>query len=163
MVLRPNARVTVIVLVGLVIALSMTGCSSTPKSSTKALSMQEIDDTIRQTVDLSNLKLGDGAKLKKLYDISIEDLDSFVLYLAPSNLKADELLLLKAKSEADLAALKTKIAKRVDKQAIAFKDYLPAEYFLIQKHISKVSGTYVLLVISKNAEQIAEAFDRIVR
>ena len=94
---RPKTSVTVMVIIGLIIVSSMTGCSSATATSVKNLSIQQIDETLRKTVDLSTLKTGDAAKLKKLYDISSEDLDGFVLYTAPSNLKADELLLIKTK------------------------------------------------------------------
>lgn len=148
------------VIIGLIIASSLTGCTSASTSSAKSLSIQALNQAISQAVDLSTLKAGDAAKLKKLYDISSEDLDGFILYTAPSNLKADELLLMKAKTSTDLTSIKTKIAKRVDKQSTAFKDYLPEEHFLIQKHIIRVNGGYVLFVISKNAVKIADAFDQ---
>lgn len=159
----PNSRVTAMVIIGLIIFFYMTGCASASTTLTKTLSIQEIDEKIRQTVELSNIKPSDEAKLKKLYDIDSRELDGFALYIASSNLKADELLILKAKGGADMAAIKAKVAKRVDKQLTTFKDYLPEEHFLVQKHVSRVNGSYVLFVVSKDAQKVAGAFDQVLR
>lgn len=137
----------------------ITGCGSSQKNASKNPSVGDIEAKIKQVSDLSNMKKGDSSKLKKLYDINSDEIDSFILYTAPSNLKAEELAVIKVKDAKDIDNVKSKISKRVDKQTTSFKDYLPDEYYLIQKNIVKVNGNYICFIISKDAEKISSAFD----
>lgn len=128
-----------IFVVALVIALSSTllsSCSSS-KEGGKQPSIQNIVEEINNKVDISTMKEGDNDKLQKLYDIDDDKLEDFVLYTAPTNIEADEILILKVKDEKDLNNIKDKISKRVEEQSDSFKDYLPDEYYLIEKHILK--------------------------
>ncbi len=135
------------------------GCTAA-KVPTKNPSFNEIMDEIRKTVDLSTLKEGNFAKLKRLYGISRGEIEEFVFYRAPSNIKADEIVLIKVKQTEDTEKVKEKLLKRVEKQAASFKGYLPEEYYLIEKNVVKVQNNYLLLVISPEAEKISEAFDQ---
>lgn len=139
-----------------IIAIILSGCD---KKMAKNPSVKEIDEKIKQTVDVSNMRQGDEAKLKKLYDINSDEVEEFVLYVAPSNIKADEITVIKVKDENNVSAIKDKIAARVQKQGESFKDYLPEEYYLIENHVLECKGNYVILAVSKDADKIHEAFN----
>lgn len=134
------------------------GCSS-KKSAAKTPSVKEISGKIEQAIDMSNMKTGDSSKLQKLYKIDSKDLEEFAIYAPTSNIKADELAILKVKDANKLNEIKEKISKRVENQGTSFKDYLPNEYALIEKHVLKVNGNYILLAISKDSEKIEKIFD----
>lgn len=136
----------------------LVGCTNN-KGAIKNPSFNEIVDNIKKVVDLSTLKEGNYARLKRSYGIAREDIEEFVLYRAPSNIKADEILLIKVKQPEAVSKVKEQVEQRVAKQAASFKDYLPEEYYLIEKRVVKVQGSYILLVISQDAEQIAQAFE----
>jgi hypothetical protein len=135
------------------------GCGSSTKPEAKNPPVKEISEKIRQTADISQMKEGNEAKLKKLFDISTDELDGYVFYMAPSNVKADELLIMKLKDSNNINAIKDKIVKRSDKQAATFKDYAPDEYYLLQKKVIKTKDNYIIYVVSKDAEKISNAFD----
>lgn len=139
---------------------AVAGCSSSDQTSSKKPTVDEIVNRIRQSADIKGMRLADGQKLEKLYGIKTERLDGFALYLAPSNIKAEEIAVLKVKDPQDLPDIKKKVEARVAGQAAVFKDYLPEEYYLIEKHVLKTHGSYVLLVISRDAARIAGAFDK---
>lgn len=156
---RMNPKFIASMMLLTVFALSMTtGCSS-PKVASKNPSVNEIRDKITQTVGISDMKEGDSSKLKKLYGIDAGKLDGFALYTAPSNIRADEVALLKVKDANDVSGIKDKISKRIDSQAASFKDYLPEQYFLIEKHVLKSNGNCILFVVSKDATKIEAVFD----
>ena len=137
----------------------LSGCSSLSKAETKNPTISEINEKIIQAVDISNLKAGNFVKLKDLYGISKGEIEEFIFYRALSNIKADEILIIKAKDSNNVNSIKDKILKRVDKKAVSFKDYIPDEYYLIEKKVIKVKKNYILFVISKDAEKITYAFD----
>lgn len=57
-------------------------------------------------------------------------------------------------------SIKEKISHRIEIQAKNFKDYLPDEYFLIEKHVLKSKDNYILFIISEDADVIEDIFDR---
>ncbi|TQR46472.1 DUF4358 domain-containing protein [Paenibacillus popilliae] len=133
------------------------GCAS--EQSDINVSAAKIEHQMKQSVKLDKLKKGDAHKLKKLYDLGSEQVEDFLLYTASSNVKADEIVVLKVKDESLIDSVKASIAQRIDAQAVKFKDYRPDEYALLEKHVLKVKSHYVLFVVSADAEQIKKAFD----
>ncbi|WP_242960833.1 DUF4358 domain-containing protein [Clostridium peptidivorans] len=154
-----KSKVTLLsLLLLLVLAIgSLYGCSS--KKAAKSPSVDEIVAKVKGATDISQMPEVDAEKLKMLYDIDAADLEGFKVYIAPSNIKADELAIIKVKDEKKVAEIKDKVAKRVENQGASFKDYLPEEYSLIQNHVLKTQGNYVFLAISKDAEKMETAFN----
>jgi len=145
------------VMVLLVVAM-LAGCASMSQKEIKNPSVYEIDVMIKQSVDISTLEEAEYVKLKKLYGISKSEIDEFVFYRAPSNVKAEEILIIKVKDANQVENVKEKIDKRIARQAASFKDYLPSEYFLIEKSVIKVNNNYILLAVSKDSSKIALTF-----
>ena len=137
----------------------LTGCSSKDTTS-KEPSIDEIDQNINDDVDISNMVESDSDKLEKLYDIDIDKVENFKLYTAKTNIEANELLILKVKNEEDIGDIKEDINDRIESQTNSFKDYLPDEYFLIEKHVLKSNGNYIIFIISEEAEKIESLFDK---
>ncbi|WP_125154322.1 DUF4358 domain-containing protein [Clostridium rectalis] len=135
------------------------GCSS-KKSLPKKPSLKDITSKIIENSNMSNLKEADKSKIKKFYDIDSESLEEFSVYLPSSNILANELAVLKVKELSNVDKIKGKLEKRLEKQSTSFKDYLPDEYYLIQKHVLKTKDNYILFVISKDVEKIEEIFDK---
>ncbi|MCY6484121.1 DUF4358 domain-containing protein [Clostridium aestuarii] len=152
-----NIFITIILLISTVSFLA--GCSNSKNSADENVSVKDINEKVKQTIDVSEMREGDGEKLQKLYDINPEDLEEFVFYTPPSNIKADELIIMKVKDSDKIDDIKEKISKRIEQQGSNFKDYLPEEYYLIEKHVLKDNGNYILLTVSKDAEKIEDIFD----
>ncbi|KNF08587.1 hypothetical protein CLPU_6c00730 [Gottschalkia purinilytica] len=146
----------------ILIAGALSGCSTKSKE-TKNVSVKEISKKVVESIDTSNMKKEDGNKLEKLYGIKPEDVEEFTVYSPKSNLKADEIAIIKAKDSNDVDKIKEKIEERIKKQESSFKDYLPDEYFLIEKHVLKTNGNYIFLAISKDAEKAENAFDESIK
>lgn len=131
------------------------GCSSEEKTP----SIEEINDKIVQATDISQMRVGDAKKLEKLYDVDAEKLESFFLYTPPSNIKADEIVILKVKDSKDTDLIKEKMSNRINVKGESFKDYLPDEYYLVEKHVLKNNGNYILFVTHNDYKKIEEIFD----
>ncbi|MDT8977895.1 DUF4358 domain-containing protein [Paenibacillus sp. chi10] len=135
----------------------LSGCAS--EHSDINVSAAKIEHQMKQSVKLDKLKKGDAHKLKKLYDLGSEQVEDFLLYTASSNVRADEIVVLKVKDESLIDSVRASIAQRIDAQAVKFKDYRPDEYALLEKHVLKVKSRYILFTVSADAEQIEKAFD----
>lgn len=154
-----NARWLLAILVYIAAFSVLAGCSG-KEEGTSHLSAPEVGEQIKRVVKLDDMKEGDAHKLEKLYQIKAEEVDSFILYTAATNMKASELSVIKAKDANQAESIKKKILKRVELQGVKFKDYRPDEFFLVEKHVLKTNGSYILFVVSKEAEQMENAFDK---
>ncbi|MEG0133435.1 MAG: DUF4358 domain-containing protein [Clostridium sp.] len=122
--------------------------------------MVQIRQSIIETADITTMDEGDALKLRKLYYINKNDVEEFILYSPKTNMDANEILILKAKSEKDVDELKSKIEGRVEKQSNSFKSYRPEEYEIISDRVLEVKGEYLILIISKDSKEIKTAIDK---
>lgn len=155
--LRKNLRKAVLVLFTLIFSSSfLLACS---KDSKKDVSISKIGENISKVTDLSKMKQGDNSKLKKLYKIDANQVEEFILYTSQSNIKADEIAIIKVKDSNNINEIKEKVEKRLNKQTSSFKDYLPEEYALLEKHVLKENGDYIIFVVSKDVDKIEKSID----
>ncbi|CAH1057349.1 DUF4358 domain-containing protein [Paenibacillus pseudetheri] len=137
----------------------LSGCSGKDDKTPEQLSATQIGKSIEQAVSLKEMKKRDLNKLQELYKIDVDNVDDFILYTSTSNVKADELAVIKLKDESQVENVKEKIELRIDSQNIKFKDYRPDEYFLAQNHVLKTKGPFVFFAVSKEANQMEHTFD----
>lgn len=136
----------------------LSGCAARSENP-EALTAAEIVEHIRQTASLDGMQQGDADKLRKLYRLEAGAVADFVLYTASSNVKAEELAVIKVKDASDKENVLDRIQQRIEAQSIKFKDYRPEEYKLIEKHVLKSQGPFVFFAVSKDADRMEDAFD----
>ncbi|MFE5318346.1 DUF4358 domain-containing protein [Paenibacillus sp. NPDC056579] len=148
------------VILALVVMISaMSGCSGKDDKTSEQLSATQIGKSIEQVVNLKEMKKGDLNKLQKLYKIDADSVDDFILYTSTSNVKADELAVIKLKEESQVESVKKKIKQRIEEQKMKFKDYRPDEYFLVENHLLKTKEQYVFFAVSKEVDSMERTFD----
>ncbi|PEP91963.1 DUF4358 domain-containing protein [Bacillus toyonensis] len=155
-----NIKFVITIIICTITLGSLSGCFG-KKDNVNSLSATEIGEKIKHVTNLEEMKEWDSKKLQKLYNIYTDEVESFVLYTAPTNIKADEIAVMKVKDMKNVENIKEKISNRIEKKSKSFKDYLPDEYFLIEKHVLKTKDNYILLVISKDADKVEKTFDKI--
>ncbi|MGG4495475.1 DUF4358 domain-containing protein [Brevibacillus reuszeri] len=133
------------------------GCSG-KKEGVKDVSVQTIEERIKQVASMEDMEKGDMNRLKKLYHIDADEVQDFVLYTAEANVEANELAVIKVKQENQAESVKEKIKKRIEAQEVKLKDYRPEQFYLVEKHVLKVKGLYILFTVCEDAEQIESAF-----
>ncbi|MEK3791824.1 DUF4358 domain-containing protein [Paenibacillus sp. FSL R7-0204] len=134
------------------------GCSS-KKEDAKDVPVHTIEERIKQAASMEAMDKGDMSRLKKLYQLNADEVQDFVLYTAESNVEANELAVIRVKQEDQADSVKEKIMERIEAQKVKLKDYRPEQFYLVEKHILKVKGRYILFTVSKDAEQIESAFN----
>lgn len=82
-----------------------------------------------------------------------------MLYTSASNVKADELAVIQLKDPGRIASVKENIELHIERQKAKFKDYRPDEYYLVERHVMKSKGSYVLFAVSDQADQMERVFD----
>lgn len=75
------------------------------------------------------------------------------------NINSDEIILLEAKDEADVASLKESFEKELAGQVQIWQKYLPEQYKKVEKNIIKTNGKYLLYVTYSDPKKIESVFD----
>ncbi|MEF9951127.1 MAG: DUF4358 domain-containing protein [Clostridium sp.] len=135
--------------------LTLVSCSS----GGSEVSLKSIEESITKATDVSYLQKIDDNVLEQIYGIKPGDVEEYFGYYTPVNVKADEIIVLKAKDEAAAKALVAKVEQRVKNQEKAFERYLPEVYDQVKAHVIKQDGNYVFMSISPDVEKISKAFD----
>lgn len=139
------------------LAIGLAGCS---QKIVKDPAFKDITAKIESIGYVADMPKGDPESLKDLYDLEADQLEEFALYYSMINVQTSEIALFKVKDTKDIEGVKAKVEKRIADKAAVFEHYLPEQYDLIQNHILKVQGNYILLIISEDAKEIENAFDK---
>lgn len=91
--------------------------------------------------------------------LNLEDIEEGIIRYPMMNLQVDSVILLKAKDSSKLSELKTSLEKYIEDQKKAFENYVPQNLEVINNHVLKEEGNYIILIISHEVEKIEEAFD----
>ena len=140
-----------VLLVAFVIVLQSGGKSSkTP--------IEEVSASVTAAVDMTKVQEGTNRLFKKYYGLSASDYEGVALYTPVTNMDAEEILIVKLKSNSQADAVKAAVEKRLEKQKSSFEGYGIEQYDLLEKHLLDVRGNYVLYVVHPDAKAADQAF-----
>jgi hypothetical protein len=88
-----------------------------------------------------------------------EEIANGKVIAALMNVNADEIILLEAKDEKQVASLKKALEKELEGQVQTWKQYLPDQYEKVEKNSIKTNGKYLLYVTYTQPENIEKVFD----
>lgn len=111
-------------------------------------------------LDLKKAELNDFEKqMIESLGLNLEDVEEGIIKFPMINLQVDSVFLLKAKDSSKLPDLKASLEKYIENQRKAFENYVPQNLEVINNHVLKEEGNYIILIISHEVEKIEEAFD----
>ena len=152
-------RMQRIVGLALILVIGILGGCSARSGDHEDRTASEVAARVAQAVSLGGMQARDAEKLRKLYGIKADDIADFALYTAESNVKADELAIVKVKEPGEADNVMNQIRHRIEAQTVKFRDYRPEEFYLIDKHVLKSAGSFVFFAVSKEADRMEQAFD----
>jgi len=119
-----------------------------------------LESEVEAELDLTGMQQGDEQLLRRLYGLNSGELKNWVLYTARDNMDVEELLLVEAAGEGQIAQIRQAVEKRVEVQKNNFEGYGPEQLKLIEKYVLRESDPYLLFVISEDAEAAKSGFVR---
>ena len=122
-------------------------------------SFEEVAGPVEGAVNKDNYVKLKELDIKKLYGLNVSEYDGVMLYVSTNALSADELLLLKVKSEDQLEEVRKAIDKRLERRMNDFKGYAPEEEAAIDKAIVSIRGKYVFVSIGGDAQKLKDVFN----
>lgn len=76
------------------------------------------------------------------------------------NVNADEIFVLEAKEEDDVADLKASLEQELAAQIQTWEQYLPEQYEKVKNNVIQTNGKFLLYVTFSDSEKIADAFNQ---
>lgn len=130
----------------------MMGCSS------KELSLNDIKDKLKETIDFSNFsKEEELSYLKDTYDFDTDKVASYEIYGPQTNLNTNAVLLLELKDAKDASEFKEKIDAYKENLIKIYQDYAPDQAKLVEDSVYEEHGKTIIFVISDKSEEVKKA------
>lgn len=142
----------------------LAGCSAGKNVPVKDI-MAKVLEQVTSVKDLSSIDVTskDLSAMDKdaltFMGIKTEDVEEGMVRFSMIGLQADEVIILKMKDKDSVTATVEAIKAHVEVKKESFKDYIPENYTLVENHVLKTKGQYILLAISKDAEKITTIFE----
>ena len=130
-----------------------------PKANTvSSAPFEKVRDAVLSQVDTGTMQEGDNQMLRRLYQLSPEDFDDYLLYYPTSNMGAEELLLLKLKDVSQQEEAEAACEARRATQMESFDGYAMEQYAMEENAILDVRGNYVLFISASDPNAADQAF-----
>lgn len=151
---------TIRLLVFLLLPLLLTACG-TPTPAKKALEV-DVKALLQQMADKTkweDMMTMNNKHLKNLYGIEDADITSFAGVMKTDGITADEVLILEAKDTTTADALVKKLQARLKAKSNEAKDYLPAQYKVIEEAEILQKERYAVLLVSPGVEALQKLWE----
>ncbi len=126
--------------------------------STKSFS--KVQRSVESVLDTEALIETDVQGLKRYYGLNSADYDGVMLYISEASMSAEEVLLIKVRTEEQVQKVRAAVEKRLENRKNDFSGYAPKQAQLIEQAQLSVRGKYIFLAVSSEAEQYKEAFSK---
>lgn len=120
--------------------------------------VDQIESTMKKNVTFDKMEKGDSKSLKRFYKLNSNDYEGVILYTPISTMDVTEMLIVKVKDKNQIESLENSIDSRINNQLQSFAGYGPEQCALVNNYEIKIKGNYVFFAISKNTEDLKEAF-----
>lgn len=142
----------ILIILSVALMIFMVGCS------TKDVSLNDIKDKLKDTIDFSTFsKEEEDSYLKDTFDFDKEKIDSYEMYGPQTNLNTNAVLLLRLKNASDASEFKEKIETYKENLIKIYKDYAPDQAKLVEDSVYEEHGKTIILVISDKSEDVKKA------
>ena len=141
----------------LLLPLLLTACGPTaPAKQALEVDVESLLETMAEQTEWKDMMSMNVKHLKNLYGIEEADLTSFAGAMKTDGITADEVLILEAKDTKTAEALVKKLQARLKAKSNEAKDYLPAQYKVIEEAEILQKERYAALLVSPDVEALLE-------
>ncbi len=141
----------------LLLPLLLTACGPTaPAKQALEVDVEALLELMSEETEWEDMMSMNIKHLKNLYGIEETDLTSFAGAMKTDGITADEVLILEAKDTETAEALVKKLQARLKAKSNEAKDYLPAQYKVIEEAEILQKERYAALLVSPDVEALLE-------
>lgn len=123
----------------------------------KDVNLDDIRSQLKSETDITKLMHESSDRdLMQFIGINAADYEQVLYFRNTKALAVDELLLVKAKDESQLAAVEDAVSARIDSQITAYSGYGPEQVKLLENAVVKRVGKYYIYCTAPNADEYRE-------
>ncbi len=120
--------------------------------------VEAVEQAVAGQVPLEEMHQEGSQMVKRLYGLNVNDYEGVVLYIADSNMDAEEFLLVKLSDASQAETVEAAVQTRIENQENSFEGYGAQQYQLLQDHVLSVQGNYLFFMVHEQAQEAREAF-----
>lgn len=121
-------------------------------------SVSEMTEEILQEFSSDTMAEVTGERLPSYYNLDLNLLDSYSVYIDGTGGFSDELAIFQVKDTKDIETVKQAIQSRVEDRKNAFESYNPEEFDKLQNCVIREQGVYILFCVSDDNATVEENF-----
>lgn len=110
-----------------------------------------------------NVREAQDRELKKYYGLNAGDYEDIYLALPASNMDAAEILIIVMNGREQAGQITEAMNARLDAQINAFESYGVEQMELLNNAVIETEGRYAFYISSKNASEVKEALEKLIR
>ena len=138
-----------------VMILTLCACGGGDKQSAKSADLKAV--LAKFTFDGEMLEMDENDMLD-VYGIQAADMKQFAAAVNTSGIDCDEVVLVEAKDVDAASRVKEALDKRYQAKLNETRDYLPDEYTKISACKVEISGRYVSMIVSADAQELDKLY-----
>ncbi len=120
--------------------------------------IEQVAQKVEQSIDMGSLSRADNRMVKRLYGLNANDYEGVALYVSDSNMKVEEILIVKLADNAQTEEVQSAVQGRLDRQLDSFEGYGPQQCALLEDHVLDTAGNYILYAVHQDAAAADQAF-----
>lgn len=121
-------------------------------------SFEEVSGAVEDSLDTEVLTAQETAVFKRNFGLNAADYTGVLYYSSGANMSAEEVLLIKVKSESQVQEVTDAVNERIESRINDFEGYAPDEVKLLRDAKQSVRGTYIFYACSAEADKYLSAF-----
>lgn len=154
--MKPKTIYSIVAVIIVIIAIIAVVCFVLPKPNV-TIDLAQLNTTISEKDPFHQMAMMDitTETLTTVYQVEAQDIEEVIGKMPMMNVQASMYLVVKAK-EGKIDTVKEQIEKIGTTEEQKWEHYLPAQYEIVKNRKIGVTGDYIYLVISENAEEIVK-------
>lgn len=119
---------------------------------------EEISQPLEKVLDKEVLQEQDAAAFKRNFGLNAADYSGVMYYSSEFSISAEEVLLIRVKSEDQIQDVVDAIDNRLESRKNDFEGYAPEQVKLLEDAQQSIRGKYIFLAVSSDAEKYLKEF-----
>lgn len=152
-----------VLVISVLTVFAFVGCSSNKSDNDKTKTNMNASQITKKVVEDAGIEEMVEAKsdnIQMMYpDLDASKAEEISAYYQGSGGIADEVAVIKVKSESDVKAVKAVFEARVDSRTKIFQGYAPDEAKKLGKSVIKTKGNYVFLAVCDDSSKAEKIFN----
>ncbi len=119
---------------------------------------EDMEKDVESALDTDGLTRQEDSRFKRNFGLTAADYSGVMYYASDASMSADEVLLIRVKSDDQVQEVTAAIEERIAARKNDFEGYAPEEANLLDNAVLSVRGRYIFYAVSADAQQYLEVF-----